>query len=299
MRTYYVHFGDPHCGLRHGLIAPGTELEYSNGEKREVLLSGWSEFIWNDVWLPGIEKVSEIAGDDAVVLICAGDTCHGSRFVEYLYTPFVDHQVMIAKQGFEPWRKVKGLASVYLAYGTGSHDYGENASTKMLREALVPWGYNVEIGDQLLLKDGGLRMDVAHHGPYVSSLPHLRSNGARRYAELHCRQELERGRTPPSWMMRGHVHRDVIATAEFWFGNEYQKCLITINPPMCGPNGYARKAARSEPYTRCGFWLVAVEDGEVVEVIPHIVERDNRRLVSIEIEPVYKKKKKSKKKKKR
>lgn len=87
--------GDTHCGLKNGLIAPNTELDYS-GEKVTPNLLSWSDWLWNEVYQPGITTCGEFAGSDPVYVLHDGDIVHGSRFTEHLYSAWPDHQVTIA-----------------------------------------------------------------------------------------------------------------------------------------------------------------------------------------------------------
>ena len=175
MRIVYCAFGDRHSGHRYGLTMPGTEIVYHSGEKYEVKLSAWSDWLWNEVWLPGIEKVIEFAGDDSLVICDGGDMVHGHRYVDYLYSGDIDHQVQISTMALSPWREAPTLKAILMVTGTGSHDFGNNSAARQVYDKVAAWGYHQKLDDHLRWSHpDGFVLDMAHHGPSVSKRPHLR-----------------------------------------------------------------------------------------------------------------------------
>lgn len=276
-----VLMGDTHCGLRNGIIAPGTELEYDGGEKREALLSDQSKWLWDSVWLPGIDLVKNFAGDDPVYLFHDGDVLHGGRFVEHLYSPFQDHQIQIAKSALAAWRVIPSLAGMALAFGTRAHDYGEMDATKQLAADIAAWGLEVATGEHLRIDLGGALIDIAHHGPSVGTDNNI-GNMLRTYTRRMTKGALERGERHADILSRGHVHQDALELVDTPWGPDRVYTWATITPPLCTPNGFGRQASRQVERARCGFVIFQVVGGKVVDrPYPWIVERDVRRHVQM------------------
>lgn len=290
-RVVYAHFGDTHCGLENGLIAPGSDIRRSSESERLITwegMSSWSQWLWESVWLPGIEQANEFAGDDPLILCIDGDMAHGARFIEALYTSFADQQVDIFVKAMQAWRKCPTLAGIAMVYGTGSHDYGENSASKQIYDKLAPWGYDVIVDDHIdLIPSDGMHVDLAHHGPSAGQ-EHTRGNIARLYAKQRSLAFLQRGQQVPQLFQRGHVHVDVFETVQVQWRNQYVETAIIITPPMCGPNGYARQASRSVDRARCGMFLSDSIDGKLNEVVPFIIERETRKTYQMRSMPFYK-----------
>jgi hypothetical protein len=280
-RIAYAHFGDTHSGLENGLIAPGSDIRRSSDKARLITwegMSNWSQWIWESVWLPSIERANEFAGSDPLILCIDGDMVHGSRFQEALYTPFIDQQVDIFVRALDEWRKCPTLAGIAMVYGTGAHDYGNDAASKKIYDKVAPWGYSVVVDDHInLIPDGGMHIDLSHHGPVAGMMPHTKGNIARAYAKARGEEFLKRGLTVPALFQRGHVHMDVYETVQITWLAQYIETAIIVTPPLCGPNGYARQASRSTDRIRCGMFLSESIDGKIGEVVPLIYERESRR----------------------
>ena len=281
-----VSFGDRHGGLKNGLIMPGTKLTYGVGEateELEVTLSEWSDWLWNEVWEPGIEKAIEWAGSDPLIAADSGDAVHGSRFIENLYSPHVSHQIHISHLALTPLRKAPTLSAYYLAFGTAAHDYGSNSAAVLLAEKLANWGWYPKTDDHLrvMLQDDFL-FDLSHHGPSVSQKPHLRENSARMYVREKVQEAVEWGAVYPRLFQRGHVHLHTDTPVKFKFGPNLHKSHIIITPPLCGPNGYARQAARSMQFVECGMYFWEIIDGQLGRVEPFIKSKDTRKTYKID-----------------
>ena len=281
-RFLLVLMGDTHCGLKNGLIAPGTELDYS-GEKKTVNILSWSEWLWHDVYSPGITLAGEIAGGDPVFVLHDGDVVHGSRFTEHLYSAWPEHQVAIAVRVMAECRRLQNLAAFAMVHGTGSHDFGENSATRKVAEAMAPWGLPVMVDDHIDVDlPDGFRVDLAHHGPNVGGNDYVRGNAARGYAKQRATGYLQRGDKFPDMIVRGHVHQDLYepCVPVPWAGS-YRDTAMFITPPLCGPNGYARQASRSIDRAICGMFFVEVLNGRIGTVYQHLVERSTKRVFDL------------------
>ena len=283
-----ISFGDRHGGLKNGLIMPGTKLTYGVGEEaeeREVILSDWSEWLWREVWSPAVVAAIEWAGDDPLIACDSGDAVHGSRFVENLYSPHVNHQIQISQWSLAPLREAPTLAGYLLAFGTGSHDYGSNSAAILLGEKLANWGWACKADEHLrIMLHADFMFDLAHHGPNVSQRPHLRENGARSYARDILQTAVEYGVGYPQLIQRGHVHMHTDTPVKLRIGPREHRSHVMITPPLCGPNGFARKAGRSPQFIDCGVYLWELIDGRLGDVRSFIVSRDARNVYSMPAE---------------
>lgn len=281
-RSWYINIGDNHAGHRNGLIAPKTALEWGVDDIREPEISGWSDWLWHEVWLAGLEYVKSMAGKEPVYVLHSGDITHGSRYVDNHYTPFVSEQVKIAIKSFEPVRELDGYAGFALVSGTGSHDYGGNSASLMCRDEIAKWGYPVWYNEHILVDFDGFRADLAHHGSFVSRLDHLKPNSARRDFMQLMSHDLQWGRNSAHLYQRGHVHTPVDTIAEVVWQNQTRRARVLITPPMTGPNGYARQAVKSMQEVTCGFYLTCVE-GDQVKVFPWLKNRDTRDHIRVSV----------------
>ena len=280
-RVVILSLGDTHCGMRNGLIAPGTELDYGVGSETETAtpeLSDWSKWLWDEVWMPSVETVIDFAAGDPLVVSHSGDFVHGSKHVstESLYSPHIPHQIKIAKMAMEPLRKAKTLAAFLIAFGTESHDYGANSAAIEIARSFGNWGWLAKADHHFKYMIDGFCLDLSHDGPRVSMIPHLRSNSARRYGEDKIRDAVDYGVRYSQLYQRGHVHLRAFAPVSYRIGMEMHRMNVMVTPPMCGPNRYARQAARSQDYTECGVYLWEIIDGKICEVKPLMYRKDNR-----------------------
>ena len=301
-RTWYLHMGDNHAGLSKGLTAPGTVLDWGQGDEREILLSDWSDWLWHEVWMPGLEMVKDKTGGEPFFVMHSGDVTHGSRHIrdDNLYSPHITHQLHITKHAFVPVRDMKNLAGFYIVSGTGSHDYGGSSASLKVRDQFASWGLPVFHSDHILMNFDGFRFDLAHHGPYVSKLDHTRVNTARRDVGQLLKRDMEWGRPSAHLYQRGHVHMPVHTQAQYEMRNETRRAEVIITPPMCGPNGYARAVTHSLQEVTCGFYLSCYDhDHDILTVFPWLKNKDTRAYHTVKVELPYHKRDKKKNKKKK
>jgi hypothetical protein len=79
-------------------------------------------------------------------------------------------------------------------------------------------------------------------------------------------------------MLRGHNHVQVTGMVNVKFGNDYHPVLISVCPPLCGPNEYAVSwiTRRGQPFIRVGGTLISLEAGKVTDYKPVYRDRDYR-----------------------
>jgi hypothetical protein len=276
MRTCFAFTGDEHHGLRFGLLAPGVELEYKAGDKTPVSQSDCSKWLWDAVYLPGIEAAITFAGKSPLYILDNGDIVHGSRFQEYLYSSWQKHQELMAEMSLAAWRIAPTLAGFVFTYGTDAHDYGEGIAVENIAADIAAWGLPVKVSAHHMIGVDRMGIDLAHHGPPAGSGPNA-GHAARMYTQARVRQAMERGESPPGVLLRGHVHQDF---CEFvytrWGRDTFQRTLTIIGAPLCGTNGFAIQHSRSADRIRCGMFMFAVDGGEVTEWQAFLRERDTR-----------------------
>jgi hypothetical protein len=277
MSTTLLHLSDSHSGLLAGLIAPETELEYDNGEKRTMLLSSASEWVW-ECFNKLIDATIDFADGDAVFVYHTGEVCHGGKFAEFLYSAWAGHQVTIAVKALAELRRIPSLTALRLVYGTAAHDYGMQAMTKDCASQIASWGYSTACVSHGLEEVEGCLIDFAHHGPSVSKTEDKASVG-RRYVIRYARKFLERSQRAPDVILRGHVHQRVTEPVKVPWGRDGKPVLLSIGSPLTGPNEYARQFTKSAPLTEVGGTLVKLNNGFVVDFVGVTWERDERQRI--------------------
>lgn len=278
-----VHQSEMHSGSKFGLLAPDVVLVYDSGradkapEKKPIPQESWSQWVWDDVFLPGIAAAIEYAGDAPIVVADTGDEVHGGRFVKELYDNDADHQADIAFRSMEEWRKAPTYAGAVLTFGTDEHDFGHGSGTRLLAGKMAAWGLPVSFHDHHKIPLGGLLVDIAHHGPGTGDGEH-HGGVSRRYCQRRVREALERNEQAPGIILRGHVHRDFCETVfTRWGANGRYETLMSIAPPLCGPNAYAINRSQSVDRIRSGMTFIAIDDGKVIDWKCFLVERDTRK----------------------
>lgn len=289
MTEILFHISDTHHGVRGGLVAPGTFLSYDNGDTSEIQLSDFSRWLWHDVYVQMIDELIWYAQGRPVVINHTGDLLHGGRFSEYLYSPYQHHQLEIAELALAELRRIPNVSFVMLQHGTAAHDYGQAEGTKRAGEILAGWGYTVKVASHASYSVSGVNIDASHHGPSVSKAID-RHGAARRHTISYVRSYLERGEQAPSVILRGHVHKPLLDTVLVPWGRdgEGRDAVLSIAPPLCGQNEYARKVTRSEPRTACGGVMMALDSGRVIDKRLFVRERSERVTFDIGVNKISK-----------
>jgi hypothetical protein len=272
--TTILHITDTHGGLFGGLIEPGTELTYDNGEKHTPELSSLSQWV-NECYHKLITTTIDYAESDPVVVIHTAEVCHGSRFSEFLYTPWPDHQVAIAVRSLTELRQIPTLSGFCFAYGSQAHDWGQQSATKQVAEQVAAWGYPVECVDMGRVEIDGALVDFAHKGPMTSKTEDVASVG-RKYTIRLARSYLERGKRAPDIVLRGHIHRRVTDLVKVPWGRDGVSVLLSVGAPLTAGNEFALNFTHALPFTEVGGTLIKIDRGRVVDWQIVTWERENR-----------------------
>jgi hypothetical protein len=241
------------------------KLDYSLGE--------FQGYLWNDIWLQGIERVKALAGDDPVGIIVNGDITHGTKYPDQVITTSLANQFLIAEGCSKPWLDtIPKLNFIRFAVGTGSHIFQESASPVIVSELLKPKypGVNIGVVHHGLLRADGLSIDYAHHGPSQGIREWTKGNQLRYYLKSIVAGAFKSGKKPPDVVFRSHYHyphREIIS--EFVTGDNGRPQTIEnriyLTPSMCGMNDYAQQASKSSPVIYNGFMVLEIIDGKIVD----------------------------------
>lgn len=277
MSITVLHISDNHAGLHSGLFPPEMELTYLNNEKKKHIATATSLWVW-DCWQRLISTTIDFAEHDPVIVIHTGDITHGSTYAEYLYSSWPEHQIAIAVRCFAELRRIPTLSGIRLCYGTAVHDYGNASAARQVADLLAPWGYGLWCGSYGHEAIDGGEVDFAHRGPGPSR-GEDRAITARRYAIRLCRDMMERGKTAPIAILRGHIHLKTLGYVEVPWGKGNWTTTISIGSPLSGLNEYARNATQNTPFNEVGGALLRIHNGRVVEQITPTWEQENRQIV--------------------
>lgn len=282
-----LHISDTHSGIYEGLLRDGTEVdEYLplSTETHRVKLSQSSteKWLWDEAYMPLIHETIRFAGESPVIVVHTGDAIHGQAHIasDYAHSAILDQQVVIAEAALSELRTIPTLAAWIMIYGTAAHDYGQQQGTRLLSEKIAAWGNPVYCRAYVSDRLGGVKSDIAHHGPNVSYTEDKVAM-ARKFALRLCRGDMERGEEMPGLILRGHIHQKVLQPVVIPWGGSEKTTLLSVAPPLCGPNEYALRylSSRGMPYVEAGGNIIRISDGRVVEWESVTAQRDIRQRV--------------------
>lgn len=275
-RKIILGISDPHCGYELGLTNPETELR----NKGRPELNESQDFLWNDVYLPGMRQTIDLAGRDDIHAFFLGDITHGIRFPTGQISTRMSDQISYACYSLLPLLKIKNVKSLDMAIGTSSHVFGEGSAEILVADLLhekVP-NKPVSVSYHGLKEFGEFSIDYAHHGPSPGNRNWLRGNIARLYLRSMMMDDLDSGSAPANLVMRGHYHSFV----KEWccitrMGVDYESWIV-IMPPMCFPSDYTHQATRSGYRINVGLVAFEVINGRLHQTYPFIQSLDSRRI---------------------
>lgn len=184
----------------------------------------------------------------------------------------------IAVRSLAELRQIHSLAGIRLCYGTGVHDWGLQAATKAVADELAAWGYPLACVDHGYEEIDGAVIDWCHVGP-KPNYGIDRASSVRLYALRCTKSYLERGKRAPDVLLRGHVHNPWLDFVSVHFGRDVIPVTISVAPPLCGSNEYARKYNHADALTVVGGHLLRVHNGRVVDYQAVLFEREDRQRV--------------------
>lgn len=273
---------DQHGGFKLGMMPPGVTV-YDEGENGQLVprtptMTAWQELIWNDIFLPGLDKIESLLHNDPLYVLEMGDPTHGNAHPDQLVSTRLADQILIAKANQAPWLKFPTLKAFRLIAGTDAHEFGEGSSTLLLEAYLKEMrpGLDVRALYHGLANIAGVDIDYTHHGPGAGIRVWTEGNVARLYLRDRMLRDLRQGLTPAQIYLRGHVHQWVnVVECIRWNGVDYESRLLVV-PPMSGPSNYAIKVTQSTGQVTTGFAALEVVDGEILRVHDLSVTKDIR-----------------------
>ena len=270
-RIVVVHVSDKHSGHKLALLNPETKLYTQtprNGLKKiEINFTEVNEYFWNlwtDKCIPEVIKYA--AGDDIFILE-TGDVSAGNKYTEELISPLAPHQMEIARDAMKPLLGYKNVKVVRYASGTGSHVFSVGSAEIMISEYLKPYYPKIDIGvvfhGLATIRNTGVKIDYAHHGPYGGSRNWLRGNVARYYLQSLMQDELDAGNIPPQLVLRGHYHTPVEEEYTKRCNGHKYRSRIVIAPSMCILDDYARQKTQSTFRITNGIFCFGITKNKV------------------------------------
>lgn len=248
-----MSFGDTHGGHRFGLLNPETKLEqedeYGNPIKYSPELYGVQEFLWNNIYVPGISEVNKLAKRDDIVVIHLGDLTQGKVHSKHWVTTRMSDQFYIAEATLLPWFEFKNLKGMRLTKGTNAHNFDEASSDLTIEGFLTrrfPKFKNIKTVFHGKENIGKCLVDYSHHGSNVGTRNWTKGNVARSYLRSIMMDEIDLGNEPPHLVLRGHYHDLVEETVVLWKGKKRYKSHIIIHPSLCWLDTFARKVTKSQ-----------------------------------------------------
>ena len=284
---------DTHAGYQFGLCPPNIKLpkmdDYlakiltapSPQEQLDGLFDGWYDY---EVWTPELtatqvqlnawyeqdyKAVLDWIDGDPFYLLHLGDTCQGNAMPrQYLMTPRMIDQVIIAEEILTPIAMQKNCLGGRFVKGTTWHTYSHGSAEMTVarllqqktRKPFKVW-YHID------MELGGVKYDIAHHGPTNSTREWLAGNLLRYYTRDIVARHLKNGIEPPDVVLRGHYHDRKI---ELWIEHLHERTIETwaaICPAYAlFMDDYTLKATKSKPFMTAGMLVTEQIDGKVMGV---------------------------------
>lgn len=266
-RFILAAISDTHGGFKLGLLNPKTILEDEDEEGNIIQyspeLNNTQKYLWDDVYLPAVDKLKELAGDDEIILAHIGDPTHGNKYISEQVSTRLSDQIDIALFNLLPLCQLDNVSTIRIVKGTGSHEFGEGSAPILIQRLLSKAFPNKSIKavNHGLMEIDGFEVDYAHHGPYPGSRDWLRGNVARYYLRDLMYQSINSGMRPPNLVLRGHYHQYV----REWLSMNGNESWLVILPSMCMLSFYTRQATRSAFRSTNGLVAFEVEDGQLRE----------------------------------
>lgn len=278
-RKIILGISDPHCGFELGLTNPETELR----NKKSPELNASQDFLWNDVYLPGIERTKELAGKDDIHVLFMGDITHGNKYISEQMTTKMSDQISYAFYAMLPAIQLKNCKSFGMSIGTDSHVFGEGSAETLVADRLQErfTKVNIFVDFHGLLNVGGFLIDTAHHGPHPGNRNWLHGNIARLYLKSMMMDDLDNGDRPANLVLRGHYHsytREWCSITRM--GRTYESWIV-IMPSLCLLGSYGHQATQSTYRLSPGmvaFEIIGDKLYDVYPMIKHIDIRTKREL---------------------
>lgn len=273
-RKIILGISDPHCGFELGLTNPETELR----NKKTPELNASQDFLWNNTYLPAIEKIKELAGKDDIHVLFMGDITHGSKYISEQLSTKMSDQISYAFYAMLPIIQLKNCKSFGLSIGTNSHVFGEGSAEILVADRLQEKfpKINVFVDYHGLLNIEEFLIDTAHHGPHPGNRNWLRGNVARLYLRSMMMDDLDAGDKPANLVLRGHYHSYVREWCSITrMGITYDSWIV-IMPSMCLLSSYGHQITQSTYRLSPGLVAFEIINSKLYDIHPMMQHLDIR-----------------------
>lgn len=259
---------DTHGGFKFGLMPIGLELIDEYSEVWHPQPTSWQRVLWDQLERC-VDNIKHLAGRDPVRVLHLGDPTHGNHFPdkELVSTRAYDHFI-IAVENARPLLELPTIKSYMMVEGTGVHEFQQGTATYTVRD-LLKKDYpkvDVQAHPHVLMKSGGLRWDMAHHGPSPGIREWTKGNVLRLYTQSLMKNGLKNGEIPPDVLLRGHFHEYTYEIVTERARGRTWHTHSMIVPAFTALDNYARKVTRSKHKTAFGMVAIEVINGRIHKV---------------------------------
>lgn len=276
---------DTHGGYSFGLLCPHTELpplDDNNGWRHPEMTATQIK-LWE--WAKqDISEVKKIAGKDPIFVLFVGDATQGTKIPDqYLVSPRMADQLIIARDTLGLWLEEKKVQGMRMVKGTGWHVFQHGSAEITVAEMLKDkYKKDVSAWYHMDLELGGVRFDIAHHGPNTGTRDWLKGNTLRYYIRSIVFDLLKDGQEPPDIILRGHYHDRCIEMLHTHLTERTIKTWGAVCPAYSlFTDDYTKRATRSKAKMTVGTLAIEIIEGRIVEVhdLTHVVDVRKREVL--------------------
>jgi len=279
LRKCVVFLADAHGGHKLGLMNPRVvlhDIDYKGNLTPWTPRPTATQKYLDKAYSQDRESVIQLAGDDPIVVVHAGDLTQGNAFKNQLVSTRMADQISIAVANLRPWCELPNVMAVRLLEGTGVHVFGENSAAILVCDQLRALYPHIDIKTlshaEFTVQPGNVRLDVAHHGPGAGSRKWLEGNILRYYLVDILLTHQADGTPPPHWVFRAHYHRWKHETVRVE-GIRDTVADIVLLPSYCWLDEHARKVTRSVPLVTHGLCVLeCTGDGQKLHAFKRTVD---------------------------
>ena len=267
MRKCVAFLADTHAGHKLGLMNPKVilhDVDYrGNVTPWTPRPTATQKYLWK-TYSQDTKSVIQLAGEDPLVVVHAGDLTQGNTFKNQLVSTRMADQISIAVANLRPWCELPNVTAVRLLEGTGVHVFGENSAAILVSDQLRALYPHIDIKTlshaEFTVQPGNVRLDVAHHGPGDGSRKWLKGNILRIYLTDMLLTHFANNTKPPRWVFRAHMHNWKHETVRVE-GIRDTVADVVLLPSYCWMDEYARKVTRSVPTVTIGMCVLECTEG--------------------------------------
>jgi len=271
-RKIVVALADLHSGHKLGLLSPETILEdedeEGNIEEWCPRLSSVQEYLWNDIYIPAVNSISDLADKDDIHILSVGDITHGNYYISQQISTRQSDQLLIADANLAPLMELKQTKSLRIVKGTGSHEFGEGSSAITMDRLLRTHYPNKDIRSLYhgLLSLDNFTIDYTHHGASAGRRDWLKGNELRYYLRSIMYAEIKLGNKPADLYLRAHYHEPVVEWLSMGMLDKEYESWICVLPSMCMIDDYARKVTRSKFTVTNGIYAFEIINDAIYKI---------------------------------